>query len=147
MILWEYTVLYHITQHPSREIPPASLPSARSCFDSIKFHPSQSEGLGLVTSVAVHLFSLISPLPQSFPSSFALALLLLSGSSYLPPSPPGLLRGGEEKHADGHKHSHSSTCKRLCRWYAILHGNKLGTRNWNEWMSYVKLIHLKIYLK
>lgn len=36
-------------------------------LDSIKFHSSQSEGLGLATSAAVHLSSLIYP-PPPFPN-------------------------------------------------------------------------------
>lgn len=60
-------------------------------LDSIKFHSSQSQGLGFTTSAAVHLSSLISPPPQSFCSPLALSL---SGPSYLasstapPASPP-----------------------------------------------------------
>lgn len=60
-------------------------------LDSIKFHSSQSQGLGFTTSAAVHLSCLISPPPQSFCSSLALSL---SGPSYLasstapPASPP-----------------------------------------------------------
>lgn len=58
--------------YPTRDIPLAPVPSAHPILDSIKFFPSQSEAASAVTSVAVHLFPLISLLPQSFLSFFAL---------------------------------------------------------------------------
>lgn len=103
----------HPNEDPNRLF---AFTTSHSCLDSIKFFPPQSEATSAVTSVAVHLFSLISFLPHSLLSSFALSLplslflLLLIALT----SPPGLFCGWEKNRANSRKQMHRRTCMHSC---------------------------------
>lgn len=89
-----------------------------SCPDSIKFFPSQSAAASAVTSVAVHLFHLISLRAQSFLSSFGPPLTFFFLSFFLLLLDSSMVERG--KHVNTQKLTYSSICIHLCRWNTIL---------------------------